>query len=263
MGTTRQRGLMTRGRNLRDVRLVLVAFLALLTALPSALAVDTLASFQEPRTGTDQVFDFLVQGDEARNASAVLFLNPTKSSFEILVYAENGTVMFDHRGGRGIQTLPPLEPGRYRFFLRGAGTFAATSRHLAALNNRTPLVTDVERKLAEPAEGYVFVPLQPYEVHVDGNVTVDWMDMTKPDVASGTEHLATPVNRTVPIGKPAYLLVRGAVGTPYTVHLNETTLPDAPTPSSPAKTPLPGAPLAALGLTLAAWACRRRMRGKD
>jgi len=237
------------------VRLLPALLVAILCAAPAALAEDTLTSFETPHQGKDAQWTFLVEGREAYNASAVVFLNAVRSPFEIMVRAQNGTTMFDQKGARGIQTLPPLAPGRYTVVVKGDGTFSITQRYLDAAGTAGG-VTDVNATLGA-TQGWVIVPSQAWRVFVNGSVSVDWDDLVTAGGSANLERLEAPLNHTILAGRPAFLLLRGDPGSAYSIHLEPA--PDlAAAASAPpaAKTPGPTLALVACA-TLLALALRR------
>lgn len=248
------------------MRLLLAALVACML-FPVASA-ETLASFQEPHTGADQVWDFTLDNDDAYVPHVVLFMNPVRSpSFEISVYAENGTKIFDHKGARGVQTLQALEPGHYRFGVTGAGTFLATRHFLDAhpehtrvngtLTSTNVTTTDVSRVLEAPTEAWLLVPQQSWHVHVTGNVSVEWSSFNAADLASSAKHLTTPVNETAVYPFPVVLLLRGQPGARYEIHMDPA--PEVPSgaPTQAAKTPGPASATLACAGVIAAVALRR------
>jgi hypothetical protein len=259
---------MRRSQNARRVRPFVVTLL-LVTLAPVASA-DTLAQFQEPARGTDQSWTFTIANDEAYLPHAVIFLNPLAApSFELSVTAPNGTTVFDHKGQRGIQTLPGLAPeGEYRIRMTGSGTFVMTRHFLGTFRDyeregnattvRNATVTDVNRTL-QGTEAWFLQAASSWYVHVTGNVSVEWDNVGAKDVAATALHLETPVNQTASSPLPYLLLVRGAPGTRYSIHLDPA--PDiAPAPASTtpaAKSPGPGLALVACAALIGAVALRR------
>lgn len=230
----------------------------------------SIVDLQEPRTAADQVWDFVVEGDEANVQHVVLFLNPlTIAAFDVTVYAPNGTKVFYHHGQRGVQTIPALPAGTYRIGVTGSGTFLVTRHYLDTANQevredgvlvrKNVTTTDVNRTL-QGTEAWLLVPTRPWNVQVEGNVSVQWAPLNLGDPVHAGARLDTPVNRTAEYPIPTLLLVRGAAGTRYSIHLEPA--PNAPPTASSAAppgaaTPGPGLALLACAALIAALAWRR------
>lgn len=212
--------------------------LALPLVAPLAAAAETLTDLEAVHAGTDQLWDVVVLQEESTKHRALVYRNAPTRSFGLVVYDAEGREVFAKNGTRGIQTLPPLEPGAYRFYVRGTGSFQVTGKAFERDN-----LTGVDTTLQGAADAYVLAPTKHYDVTFTGDVDVEWWDMT---VASET--FRAPDNRTAKVGGAYVITVTGAADAPYTVTLTPT---QAPTQS---ETPAPGLALLlllALGVALA------------
>lgn len=218
------------------LRLVVLA-LVLLT--PFATAAETLASFEEPHAGTDKVWDVTVLHEEENEPRALVFRNRPGAGFGLVVYDSTGAEVFVRNGSRGIQTLPGLAAGEYRFFVRGEGEFQVTEKAW----ERT--VHDNVSTTLQGTDAYILSPTKAYEVAFTGPVQVEWWDMT-----ATPEALTPPDARQAQVGGAYVMTVRGAEGAAYAISLRETE------PVAKAQTPSPA--LGALLVTLAALAVLRR-----
>lgn len=224
--------------------------LLLLVLLAPAASAATLADFEEPHEGLDKVYPFDLTAEDAEKPHAVVFRSTPGKPFGLQIVDAKGTEMWIKNGSRGIQTFPTLEPGPYRFVLRGQGSFQVTDKMLDRRDHPIiPHVLNVSPTLEGPADAYVLAPSSNWTLDVGGNVTVEYWDL-----AGAAETVQAPFNRTARWGSAYVLTVRGEPGTPYTIGFTPTTLPerarDAPGPALPLA-------IAAVGLALLAG---RRLR---
>lgn len=235
--------------------------LALVLLLPPVQAQGdlTLADLQEPQVGNDLVVEVRVTAEEAGNATAVVFLNPPTRSFTLVVYDEGGREVYSQRGGRGIQTLPALEEGRHKFFVRGDGAFQVAMRHLDRAGGGER-VTEAEGTL-EGTLAFALLATRAWALHVEGAVQAELRDLS-----GATRNLTLPANASIPERTAHVLTLRGAPGAPYRVWLvpvgpepAPTTTPATPTGATASETPGPGFSLL-LGATLAGVVLMRRRR---
>lgn len=216
--------------------------LALVALAPAAAAqAETLASFEEPHRGVDAVWDFTVLQEEAGEQRALIFRNPVGAGMGIVIFDSTGKEIFTKNGSRGIQTLPNLTPGNYRFFVRGSGEFQVTEKAF----ERT-IEGNVSTTL-RGADAYVLTPTRHYQVQLDGDVEAEFWDMT-----ARAETLTPPAARDVKPGKAYILTVRGDEGAQYGIRLTPTDAP-AEENGTPGLAPL----LAVLAVALVARLTRR------
>lgn len=218
---------------------------ALVTLLPTAAAVDTLATFEAPHGGSDKLFPFVMLREEAGHQHGLIYRNSAVVKFTLDVVAANGTVVFHKNGTRGIQTLPDLEPGDYTFHVHGdnPGSFQVTDRVLDVFRNNT--TTDVTTRLSGEADAYILTASRNWYVKLSGSVDVEWFDLTTP----AARKLIIPANETADVSKAYILTVTGHDGAPYEIHL----YPREVSKGAPGL-----APIAFLGALLLATAFRRR-----
>lgn len=209
------------------LRLAAPALVLLLSlALPYASARETLADLEEPHTGDDKLWDVTVLPEEAGKPRALVFRNPVRNPFGFVIYNGTGSEeSFVKNGSRGVQTLPALAAGDYRFFVRGAGSFQVTDRTLA----RGTGDPNVSTTLSGTTDAYVLAVGKAYTVRFEGDVTVEWFDMTKsPDT------FEAPAERESAPGGAYVVTVRGAEGAAYAIKMEEH--PVEATKESPAPT---------------------------
>lgn len=231
------------------MRLILPLFAVLLLA-PAASAA-TLADHEEPHEGLDKVFLFTLTPDEAAKPHAAIFRGTPGKPFGLQIVDAQGKELWIKNGSRGIQTFPTLEPGDYRFVLRGQGAFQVTDKLLDRKDHPViPYVLNVSPVLGGGTDAYVISPTRNWTLDVGGDVTVEYWDMT-----GAPETVEAPFNRTARWGSAYVVTVRGEPGTPYSLGFTPTTLPE-PTRDSPA----PALPLAFAALGLVAVALRRFRR---
>ena len=185
------------------------AMLALVILLPTAAAAETLVGLEAPHSGTEKIWDVTVLASEARKPYALIYRNLPSQPFGIVVYDAEGAEVFAKNGTRGIQTLPPLEPGPYRFFVRGTGAFQVTDRAFERNN-----LSNVTTTLGGTADAYVHSPTKHYDVAFTGDVDVEWWDLT-----GAPETFRAPASRTASVGKAYVTTVSGAEGAAYTITL--------------------------------------------
>ncbi|HVM45622.1 MAG TPA: hypothetical protein VM582_06775 [Candidatus Thermoplasmatota archaeon] len=214
--------------------------LALLLAAPLAAAQATLESLEEPHAGIDKVWPIVVTEEQAGKQRPVVFRNAPTTPFTLVVYDATGTEVYERRGTRGVQTLPALDAGEYRFFVRGPGAFQVTMRAF----ERDGL-EDFDGALGGTADAFVLAPSRDYNVTFTGSVRVEWWDMT-----STPEDLTPPAERAARKGGAYVITVRGDDATPYAIALEAT--------SAPAGDDTPGLGVGALLGILALLALRRR-----
>jgi len=226
-----------------------LALLALVLLAPLADAQSTLASLEEPHLATDadvagRIWAITVLPEEAGEERTLVFRNPVRSPFRLDVYDERGEVVFNQSGTRGIQRLPALAAGDYRFRVDRAADFQVTEKVFSRVAPE-----NVTAQLAG-TDAYVLIPNGDHRVRVEGAVEVEWWEMT-----GASETLAAPFSRDAPHARPHVLTIRGEEGAAYSIGVEQITLP----PEVEAEeTPLAvWAPLAAL----AAVALARRGRG--
>ena len=218
--------------------------LLLLLVVPLAAAQETLASLEEPRRGTDEVFPVTVTAEEAGRPHLIVFRNSPSSVFGVTVYDAQGKTVYAQNGTRGVQTLPNLTAGEYRFFLSRTGEFQVTDKAWEVY-----LQGDQQTTL-RGTDAYVLAPQRPYNVSIEGNVTVEWWDLLGPSPETVGEGATREAK-----ARGAYVLtVRGAEGTPYAIRLAPGV--EAPGPTPTAEAPLPA--LVALGAAAVAVALKRR-----
>lgn len=215
--------------------------LALVLAAPLASAQATLASLEEPHKGLDQVWPVTVTQEESARTNLAIFRNAPTSRFGLIIYDSTGAEVYVQNGTRGIQTLPSLAPGDYRFFVRGQGEFQVTEKGLEKL-----IPGNVSTNL-RGADAYVLSPSRAYRLEVAGNVSAEFWNLI-----AEKEQLQAPFARDVTKGGAYVITVRGAEDTPYTLTL-------VPTEAPPTGNEAPGLGVAALALALGvAIALRRR-----
>lgn len=214
--------------------------LALVLFTPLAAAAETLASLEEPHEGTDKVWDVTILHEEADTPRALIFRNAPGSGFGLTIYDTTGAEVFVRNGSRGIQTLPALPAGEYRFFVRGHGEFQVTDKAWEKL-----LQGNVSTQL-RGTDAYIMSPTRPYEMAFEGPVQVEWWDMT-----GAPEPLTPPATRSVKLGGAYVITVRGDEGASYAITLTEAE-PEV------VETPAPAA--AAALIALAALAAFRRRK---
>lgn len=227
-------------RGPRVSRLILMVVLL----LPVAAAQETLADLEEPHRGTDKVWEVTVTPEEADKARALIYRNGPRSVFGLIVYDASGAEIFSKNGTRGVQTLPALPQGAYRFFVRGSGAFQVTDK-IVGRTVEAPL-DDVG---LAGTDAYVLSPRVAENVTIDGSVHVEWWDLTDNAV-----DLAAPFTRHADPGGVYILTIRGDEGALYSLTLVEAEAP----PTPPSGTPAPWW-LALLGL-LGVAVARRRAR---
>lgn len=219
--------------------------------LAPVASAETLSSFEEPRKGVDALYPFDVTADEAGEARAVIYRNTPGRVFGLVVYDDTGKEIWVKNGTRGIQTLPAFSEGRYSFFIRGDGAFQVTDKFLDRKGHATiPYVLNTTARL-DGTDAYAMAPSQNWTLDVEGNVTVEFWDLSGP-----SENLTAPFNRTMRWGSAYVLTVRGADDEAYTLGFTPTTLP----PPEPKETPAPALPLAFAAVALALVAGRRLRR---
>ncbi|HUR69086.1 MAG TPA: hypothetical protein VM370_07550 [Candidatus Thermoplasmatota archaeon] len=205
-----------------------LALLILLAPVAAAQQAETLASWEEPHKGTDKVWDLIVTQEEAGAQRALIYLNPPSIRFSFVIYDVNGTEIFVKNGTLGIQTLPALKPGPYKFFIRGSGEIQITEKAF----ERVLKENNVSARL-RGTDAYVLAPSQFYDVGFTGDVRVDWLAVSGPH-----EELTPPFTKAAAIGDAYIFTIRGEEATPYTVTLTPT--------AAPTKAESSGAGLAAL-----------------
>lgn len=194
--------------------------------LPGASAQATLAGFEEPHRGSDRVWEFRVTPEEAGADRAIVYRNAPRSPFGLIVYDENGDEVFAKNGTRGVQTLPALDAATYRFFVRGTGEFQVTEKTL-----RGSLEPRERNATLEGIDAYVLAPAETFNVTIEGNVNVEWWDLT-----GSAFDLAAPFTRTADPGGLYVLTFHGDAGAPYSMRFVPGTLveePDAEAPFAP------------------------------
>lgn len=215
--------------------------LALILAAPLASGKDTLSSLEEPRKGADQVWDVTITAEEAARTNLVVFRNAPSAVFGLIVYDANGTEVYVKNGTRGLQTLPKLAAGDYRFFVRGSGEFQVTEKGLERL-----LTGNVSTTLAG-TDAYVLAPSRHYRIDFAGDVDVEFWNMVE-----AKEQLEAPFSRNATQGGAYVFTVRGAEGTPYSLTLT-------PIAAPPEEKETPGVGIVGFALALAfALVLRRR-----
>lgn len=188
----------------RGARLALVA---LILAAPQVAAQDTLDAFEEPHVGVDKVWTFTVLPEEANKPRPLVYRNGARSAFNLTLYDAQGGIAFAQNGARGLQTLPGLDAGDYRFFLRGSGEFQVTGKYYA---NRQP-EPRVEGAL-HGSDAYALIFPNWTMVAIEGNVRASWWDLT-----AGESVIPAGGNVTATASVPYVLTLRGDEGAPYTV----------------------------------------------
>lgn len=212
----------------------LTAAILLLLLLAPLAGAATLADFEKPYRGAPEsggVIPFTVTEEEAGEMRILIYRNSPTRVFNLSVVGESGKTVFEKAGTRGVQTLPALEAGNYRFAItRAPGEFQLTTRDLSKL-------LPVEETLRGPADAFVFVAENRLNLTFEGNVTIEAFNLQK----TPETH---PANTTLTIEKREVFVftLTGEEGTPYSITKED--LPDAPPPAN--ETPAPG--LAALAL---------------
>lgn len=216
-----------------------------LLLLPVAQAA-TLSDLEEPVRGSDRIVPFTLTEHEAGLAHLIVFLNPASKPFGLVLYDHQGASVYEQNGTLGVQGMPRLEPGDYRFLIRGDGAFQVVNR---TLDRPAGANTSVQETLTGEVDAYLFVPQSGWSVDLTGDVEVEVRDLTKPAV----KH-TPPANFTAQPPFPLVLTVRGAPGAAYGITMTPRALEED---AGESETPGAGAALALLA-TGAALAVRRR-----
>lgn len=233
------------------LRLALAALLVL--ALPVASAQATLASLEEPhRAGPEDVlgkiWNITVLPEESEQR-ALIFRNSPTSGFRVEVYDSAGAVVYNKTLGRGVQTLPALEPGEYRFRAQSLGAPELSFQVTEKVFERT-VHGNVSTQL-NGTDAYILSSQRSFNVTFTGDVEVEWMSLGAP-----TADTLPPGEAREAIARGAYVFtIRGAEGTPYGITLDEIETPAREAP--PSETPL-AAWGALAGLAAAAAMARSR-----
>lgn len=188
--------------------------------LPTAVAVESLADFEEPHQGTDKVWDLVVTQDEANARRALVYRNTVGHPFGFIIYDASGAEIFIKNGSRGVQTFPALEAGEYKLFVRGSGEFQVTEKAF----ERTLTENNISTTL-RGTDAYVLSAGRYWQVDFTGDVRIEWWSLT-----GVPEIVVPPTNRTAEVGQAYVMTVRGDPGAPYTITLNPV---DAPVKESP------------------------------
>lgn len=196
------------------------AILLLVLLSPTALAAESLSDLEEPHKGTDKVWDVTVTNAEANARRVLIYRNEVGHGFGLIIYDSTGAEIFVKNGTRGLQTLPELAAGEYKFFVRGAGEFQVTDKAFERIIKENNVSTTLRG-----TDAYVLSPSRYWKVDFTGDVTVEWWALTEK-----AESLTSPVNRTAQAGQGYVMTLRGAEGTPYTISMTPT---DAPVTESP------------------------------
>jgi len=230
--------------------------LATLLFVPSVHA-QTLDSFQAVHEGTDKVFPFVVTPDQADESRVIVFRNGLSEPFGLLVYDKNGTTIYERNGTRGLQTLPALAAGQYRFFVRGTGTFQVTPHVLDRETDTMMLVRDVDATLNQTT-AWVLFPTRDWNVSIMGDLHIENFRL-----ANTTVTFDAPVVIPAVESRPIVLTLTGEAGAAYSIRFEEADFPDPDAPATPSDDgllglPFPGVVAGLASLALVAALRRRR-----
>lgn len=228
------------------LRLAVILLLVCATCLPHANAQtsETLASLEEPHEGSDRVWDITVTEDEADEDRILIYRNQVGKRFNVSITNAEGKEIFTKRGDRGVQTLPGLPAGQYKFFVRGTGAFQVTDKGFG----KTIPEGNVSANLSG-TDAYVLTSQKYYNVSFTGNVSVEWLSLV-----SSPDGFEAPGMRLAQAGLPYIITLRGNEDAPYTISFD---LAPAP-PTVEKDTPAPGMALVVFAALGGAFLLRRR-----
>lgn len=209
----------------------LALFLLLVLASAPSAAARTLSDFEEPYRGSDVsggVVAFTVTEEEADTQRALIYRNDPRSAFNLSIVDEAGEVVYSKRGTRGVQTLPGLAAGDYRFTIGGEGEFQVTEKAVRELGTH-------EATLGGGADAYIVALPVWANVTVRGDVVAEAWNL------QAFEPVTLAPNGTVlaPGGGAVVLTLRGESGAPYSIDVEEAAAPPSTRGAGSEETPAP------------------------